>query len=287
MIGIIAAITVLAAGAAPQSLDTTMTVTRGARLRVEARAGSIDIGIWDRNAVRVVADRPASDIDVHYGGDEVSVESESDDDAGRVTYHITVPQWMDLHVESQSSDVSIDGAGGEVVVESTEGAIRLRGGQHFVSLTSVSGALHVADARARVRAETVNQGITLEHVTGEVNAETVNGDVVLSDVDSGNVKGSTINGTVTFRGDIRPQGFYHLESHNGRVGVFITRPPDATIAVTAFNGTFDTDFPLRLTSTTDGRHMTFVVGSGSARVELDSFNGPIVLGRSGGPRDHP
>lgn len=287
MIGILAAGLALTVGALPQTLDTTMAVSQGARLRLEARSGSVAIDTWGRDAVRVVTDRPAASTEVHYGGGEVVVETEWTEGSGDVDFRITVPKWMDLHVETQSSRVTVDGAGGEVVAESTEGAIRVRGGARFVSVSSVSGALDVSDARARVRAETVNEGITLDHVTGEIEAETVNGNVTLKDVDSGNIKASTVNGAVTFHGAIHRSGFYHLASHNGRVAVFVAGPPDATLSVTAFNGTFDTDFPLRLTSASDGRHLTFVSGSGSARVELDSFNGAVVLGRAGGPRDHP
>ncbi len=279
MIGIMAMGIALATGVMPQRLDTTLAVTKGAQLRVEARSGRVAVDTWKRDAVRVVAD-PAGAVEVHYGGGEVGVRTRWVGGSGDVDYRITVPAWMDLHLRSQSSDLRVDGAGGEVVAESTEGSIHVRGGSRFVSVTSVSGAVDVSDARARVHAQTVNDGITLRNVTGDVEAQTVNGGITLDSVDGGSVQASTVNGAVTLHGAIRPSGFYHLSSHNGEVSLFVPRLADATISVTAFNGTFDTDFPLRLTSSTEGRHMTFTVGDGSARVELDSFNGAVVLKRA-------
>ncbi len=285
MIGMFAAGLALMVGAMPQKVDTTLAVARGTQLRVETRAGSVVIDTWTRDAVRVAADGPAGSVDVHYGGGDVAVETEGRGGSAEVDYRITVPKWMKMHVETQSADVTIHGAGGEVMAESTEGSIHVRGGERFVQLSTVSGAIEVSDSHARVHAETVNEGITLRNVTGDVDVESVNGDVTLDGVDSGNVQGTTVNGAVSFHGKIRPSGYYHLSSHNGQVGVFVASPPDATVSVTAFNGSFDTDFPLRLTSTAEGRHMTFTSGSGAARMELDSFNGAVVLGRTGGPHD--
>ncbi len=285
MIGMFAAGLALMLGAPPQSSDTTLSVERGAELRVETRAGHVTVDTWKRDAVRVRSDRPMGDVDVHYGGGNVRVEPEGADASGRRDFRITVPEWMNVHLESQAADVTVDGAGGEVIVESTQGNIHVRGGERFVRLSTVSGEIEVTNARARVRAETVSGSVVLRDVTGDVSAETVNGGLTLDTVDSDNVKASTVNGSVSFRGPIHPSGYYHLSSHNGPVGVYVNGPPDATISVTAFNSTFDTDFPLKLTGTSDGRHMTFEAGSGSARVELESFNGPVVLGRVGGPRD--
>lgn len=283
MIGIIAMSIAVAAGAMPQRIDTAVAVARGAKLHVEAQAGSVVVDTWKRDEVRVTADRPSDAVDVHYGGGEVSVETDRGGES--VDYRITVPEWMDVHIETLSSGVRVDGAGGEVVVSSTEGGIHVDGGRRFVSLTSVSGAIEVSDARARVQAQTLNDGITLRAVTGDVGARTVNGSITMSDVNSTNIRASTVDGAISFHGSIRPSGFYRLSSHNGRVSVFVSRLPDATISVTSFNGAFDTDFPLRLTSMSEGRHMTFTVGTGSARLELDSFNGAVALKRAGGERN--
>ncbi len=285
MIGVFAASLALMVGVLPQQVDTTLSVANGTKLRVETNAGSVHVDTWTRSSVRVIASGSDRPVDVHYGGGEVSVGSGWPTSSGRLSYRISVPRWMGLHIETRSADIAVAGADGEVVAQTMEGRIDVRGGKGLVQVGSVGGTIDVSDAEARVHAETVGGSVHLRNVTGDIDAETVNGGVTLSGVNSDNVQASTVNGGVSFHGAIHPSGYYHLSSHNGPVRIFVSRPPDATIKVTAFNNSFDTDFPLRLTSTSGGRHMTFVIGSGSARVELDSFNGPVVLGRTGGPKD--
>jgi hypothetical protein len=57
--------------------------------------------------------------------------------------------------------------------------------------------------------------------------------------------------------------------------------------VSTFSGDFESDFPVPLRETRKGRRFSFSLGSGSAQVSLESFQGTIRLVRPGhAPRDH-
>ena len=56
----------------------------------------------------------------------------------------------------------------------------------------------------------------------------------------------------------------------------------ATVSVSTFSGEFESDFPVQLTGTKK-RRFTFTLGGGSARVDLESFDGTTALRRAGGP----
>ena len=63
---------------------------------------------------------------------------------------------------------------------------------------------------------------------------------------------------------------------------------NAAVAVSTFNGEFSSEFPVTLTETRKGRRFNFTIGTGSAQVTLESFQGTIELvrpGRSRGARD--
>ncbi len=278
MLGLITALTL-----APQAADTTFAVRKGARLSVEARTGSVTIDTWERSSVRVdIGDASPGDVEIHNGASTVSVETEPRSSSRNIRYRITVPTWMDVRVDAHASPVRVSGTAGEVAVSTVRGSIEVRGGRNFVSAESVEGMVTVEDVRGRVHVETVNQGVRLDGIQGEISAEAVNGGVSLSDIDSKSVEVETVNGRVTYEGTIQPSGYYHLSSHNGSVRLLVPELPDAKMRVSTFNGTFQSDFPLQLTSMKEGKELNFVIGSGSARVELESFNGTIILARRGG-----
>ncbi len=278
MIGTIALLLGASLAAQPP-VDTTLSVGRGSRLRVEVRDGRVDIGTWDRDEVRVVAEGDERDVSVRGGGSSVYVEAEPRSHDRENRYRITVPVWMDARVETRQADVTVDGVQGAVDVNSVGGSIDVRGARNSVDLETVQGSIRVRDVRGRVNAENVGQGIELDDVQGDVSVVSVNGGIELRRVDSGSVEAETVNGGVLLEGRIRPSGYYHLTSHNGEVRLVVPEQPDAEVTVSTFNGAFDSAFPVAITSA--GKEIHFVLGSGSAHIELESFNGTITLGRSG------
>jgi DUF4097 and DUF4098 domain-containing protein YvlB len=75
-------------------------------------------------------------------------------------------------------------------------------------------------------------------------------------------------------------GYYRFGTYNGDVVIVIPDRANAIIAVSTFNGDFDSSFPVSVTETKRHR-FSFTIGSGSARVELSTFNGDISLRRLG------
>jgi hypothetical protein len=94
---------------------------------------------------------------------------------------------------------------------------------------------------------------------------------------------STVNGDVTFNGTMRDGGAYRLTTHGGDLRVGLGGAPNATVFVRTFQGDFTADFPIQLPEGQSAREgskrFNFTLGSGSARIELQSFNGDIVVAR--------
>jgi hypothetical protein len=88
---------------------------------------------------------------------------------------------------------------------------------------------------------------------------------------------------VTFNGTIRDNGVYKLGTHNGDIRVGLGAANNATIFVRTFQGDFAADFPVQLPEGQNPRsgskRFNFTLGNGSARIELQSFGGDIVLAR--------
>jgi DUF4097 and DUF4098 domain-containing protein YvlB len=264
--------------------DTIVTVRPGSRLELSNQDGTITVATWSRNAVRVEADHDEDTrVSVDVAGGRVTVEARGDRGPAEVDYRLTVPADMSLDLSSQSGDVQIEGTRGEVDVQSVEGDISLRGGSGYVSLQSVNGDIDVSDVSGRIELTTVDGAIGVRSAMGELRAEAVDGEIRLVDVEADQVEATTVDGDITFDGTIRDGGRYRLSSHDG--GVTVTAPAiSAQVTISTFSGDFESDFPVTLSGGTTRKRMSFTLGSGSARLELESFDGTVALRKAGRSR---
>jgi DUF4097 and DUF4098 domain-containing protein YvlB len=261
--------------------DTTVAVRPGARLEMHLLGGDIVVHTWDRAAVRIEADLSERDrLDVEYGGAVLKVGALRRHGLPHsVDFTLTVPAAMDLTLSGTYSDITVDGSTGRVSLETVQGDVTLRGGGQLVTVHSVSGDLEVSGVRGQLEAHSTNGTVEAEDVTGRVSAETVNGDIKLRQIRSDDVSATTVNGDIEYRGTIRDNGQYRFSNHNGDVTVAVPRGANATVTVSTFNGDFDSDFPVTLAGGRQGKRFTFTIGSGSATLDLESFQGSIRLER--------
>lgn len=259
--------------------DTVLSVERGMRLDVENWRGDVTVQVWDRDAVRVRTDGGRAGA-IGRSGSMLRVRSEGEA-GGRdaTTFTITVPRWMPVRVQGHQVRVSVRGTEGEVAVETVGGNVQVEGGGGRVSIRTIQGAVRVRQARGRVEVWTVNDSVTLEDVAGDIAVETTNGSVTMRRIRSGSARATTVNGTIVYDGDVLDSGRYAFSTHNGRITITIPQSANATVSAATYNGGFSAEFPVRLTGMSRDRHYDFTLGSGSARVELESFNGDITLRR--------
>ena len=277
-------ITIVAAAAVATlaQTDTTVPVRSGARLEVNNFGGSIAVTTWAKSAVRVQAEHSSRDR-VQVSGSEAVVSVKSTGKYGPsqvIDYTITVPAAMALALSGVYTDITVEGSQGEITAETVQGEVKVTGGSGFVSLRSVNGEVTLDKARGRIALNTVNEGITLRDVSGDVAAETVNGDVRLERIESGNVEANTVNGAISYDGTIKESGRYRFATHDGDLDIAIPENAGVAVSVSTFDGDFEACFPVTLTGKTKHR-FSFTIGSGSARLELESFNGDIKLCRPG------
>jgi len=282
-----ALIAVVPMAACAQQIDTTVSAPPNARVEIQNFAGTVVVRTWDRPAVRVVSAQGRRD-DVRIRGDNgvVSVTTIGKNGVpARRDYEITVPTRAALDVGGTYTTIDIDGARGSVSAATVQGDVTLRGGNGVISLKSVQGGVTVQDATGHIEINGVNKGLLLRNLDGNIAAETVNGSIVLDGIKSADVEAVTVNGRVTYDGTIRDGGRYRFGSHNGTVIITIPERANATIAATTYMGTFSSRFELPRAAETDSKRprgkANFALGTGSARIEAESFQGDIVLTRPG------
>ena len=266
--------------------DQTVEVKKGMRLEVHNFAGDVVVKVWNRDAVRVEAEHSDREIvDIRPGELALVVRGRSRNGPSRsIDFSITVPAWMAVNVDGTNADITLEGVGGDVTVESNRGDILIRGGSGFVSAKSVQGSITIERAKGRIEATSVNDNVHLSDVSGDVTAGSTNGGIVLERIDTANLDAYTVNGGIAFDGPIKDKGSYRLTTHNGLVSMAIADKVNATLRVRTYGGSFRSTFPVKLDDQDRRNRFTLTLGDGSARVELESFNGSIALRRPGEPR---
>src|SRR2546428_1328586 len=271
----------LVALASQRQTDTPFAVPAGASLSVNNFGGGITIHGWSENRFKVHAETGRRGrVEVSLVGNTVVVKASSREGAPSVIdFDITVPQAMALSLSGTYADINVDGVQGPISAETVNGEVNVRGGKGNITLHSIQGSVTLADASGRIEVNSVNENIELTNVSGEIKVETTNGGIMMTGIQSSSVDAGTINGDVVYEGTVKDGGSYSFASHNGDITVSIPEGANVTVTTATANGDIDATFALPLTSTTGKHRKPFTIGSGSARMEPESFQTAIHMRR--------
>ena len=272
---------VLLATARPVT-DTTITVKAGTRVVIDNFAGAIVVDTWTKNAVRVRAEHSRrAQLDIEHAVARLDLSAHGKwGEPVFVDFAITVPAGTPIELTGVDTDIEVRGGEGAVKAETVKGDVLVEGAKGAVTCSSVEGEVVVLNSRGRVEASAVNDIVRVVGATGVVQAESVNGDVFLEQLKAGTVEASTVNGEVYFVGDIQSDGDYSFSSHNGGIRVGVPVNTNCSGSVSTYGGSFESSFSIdRSDKKKRENDFTFTIGDGSARLELESFNGSIRLDR--------
>jgi hypothetical protein len=245
----------------------------------------VTVRAWDRDAVRVQANHSSRErVDMQTADNTLRIRSRaSRGPSGLIDFTLTVPRWMAVNLSGSYLAATIEGTSAEVNVETVGGDITVRGGSGTVTLRSIEGEIRADGSAGKLQATTVNDSITLNNVSGDVVAETTNGDVAITASKAASLEVSTVNGDVRFEGPTADKGTYRVSTHNGDIQVSLGQQANATVFVRTYGGDFSSDFPITLpdgmSARSGNKRFNFTLGGGSARVELESFQGDIRVMR--------
>jgi DUF4097 and DUF4098 domain-containing protein YvlB len=269
--------------AAAQQVDTTVNVGRGQRLQVNAFGGEVTVRAWNRDAVRVEATTSGRDrVEISTSATAVSVRTHGRPSG--MELRISAPPWIGLTLSGVHTNVKVEGVLAPISAETVEGAVEVTGGDGLISLRSVQGSVTLRGAKGRISVNSVNEDVSVANSSGEIVAGTVNGEIDLRFIDAATVDASTINGDIVYSGSVRNGGRYGFTTHNGDITMTVAQGTSASVAVSTFNGNFESEFEVPLRGTQKGKGFRFTLGSGSAQVTLESFQGTIELVRPGSER---
>lgn len=257
--------------------DTTFTIPAGARLVIESRSGDVDIVATDGREARMLVDGESREADIYRSGSVVRIR------AGRrhqeADLQLRVPRDVEIEIDGAEGDIHVRGFERGVTVETVEGDIEIEGAG-AVSAHSVDGDLRIRDVRGPVSVNTGDGDTRVERVGGPISVQGIDGDIIVLEARASEVLLSTVGGDVWYDGTVDPRGEYELATHDGDVTFAVPEGAGAQVSVFTWDGSLLPSFPIQLRGTL-GSVAEFTLGSGSARVQLESFDGDIHLIRPG------
>jgi DUF4097 and DUF4098 domain-containing protein YvlB len=259
--------------------DTTVAVARGTRLSVNNHAGRITVTAWNRDEVQVrsVSSDEDAEIRVERSGTELLVSQRMRYGPAEIDLTINVPAWMAVSLQGIETDIVVSGTAAPVRAQSVEGMVTISGGTDNVALSSVEGDVSADGVRGNLDIQAVDGNVTVRNLSGALNVQTVDGDALLESVTSSSVRVSSVDGDIRFSGAIAPNGSYAFKTHDGNISIRPAGALNATVTVSTWSGEFESATPVTISGSQEGNRFSFTMGTGSARLELEAFDGLIRL----------
>lgn len=266
-----------------QQTDTVIPLEGRERLSVDAAGGTVIVGVWDRDEVRIRGEHSSRTyVEVETRRNTIEVESEARrGPANIVDYQITIPRTLALSVDGQFTDITIEGADGEVEAETVQGDITIRGGRGSVQASSANGVITVEGAEGRIEIESAGADIVIRDSAGDLLAESAGGDVIMENVSATSVDAGSVGGRVYFDGTFQPSGTYFFGSHGGSVTIVVPETTAASFNVASVHGSVTSNLTGSPERFERGQRHSFDLNGGGALVEAETFGGRIQLLRKG------
>ncbi len=233
-------------------VDETRPASRDGAISIEMISGTLKVVGWDRNEMKltgVLAD-DVENLKIGGGADSLSVEviprKHSSRRGGAGTQiEIRVPFDARIAVEVVAVTVSLEGLRGAVEAEAVSGEITMSGAFEEATASLVSGNLTFRSDRPLRRGEF-----------------------------------QTVSGRLDITTSLAKAARLTVEAFSGDVVLRLPADVSATFDVSTFSGGIENGFgsgEIRKSAVVPAKNLSFSVGSGDARVNIDAFSGHVRL----------
>ncbi|MEX2467977.1 MAG: DUF4097 family beta strand repeat-containing protein [Gemmatimonadota bacterium] len=265
---------------ASPALDTIVELRPGDRVVLRDLSGSVTVEAVDGDRMEVKTGRQSDEIGLRRTDGRVVIGTAGKGASERtVDVALRVPVWADLEIEGHHLDVSVRGMAGAITVGSVSGDVRVEGTSGPVRAWTMAGEIVAESTSGALYLSSHSDDVRVRAASGPVEAQSLAGDLFFEALSSASVRGETQAGDMIFTGDIVAGGRYHFFLHAGDARLELPRDLSARVRVSTFHGTFESDFPVRVSGFTSGRPFEFTVGEGGAEVRVEVFDGAIRLVR--------
>jgi DUF4097 and DUF4098 domain-containing protein YvlB len=280
------------AAVAGTPISENRSVSADARIDVSNIKGAVTVSGWDKSEVAIsgTLGDGAKELAVEGGGSHLTIKVQppdkqgwfswgADSRMGDTTLDIKVPRNAEMKIEVVSADVALSGVAGRLLnVNSVSGKSRLDSDAKEVEVDSVSGNIDLTGKADRGHLETVSGNVRSRGLGGQIKFETVSGDIDAENGDYREINAGTVSGDINLRGKPSKDARIDVETMSGDVHLYLPTDLSAHLRATTFSGTIRSDFgKVKEEDHGPGSSLDAMVGSGDARVNLQTFSGDVEV----------
>ncbi len=224
--------------------EFSFKIKDGGRISLENINGDIQISGYAGDTVKIIANKQAGKQEYM---DDLKIVVDADSDYIRIeTRHPSSnSSWMDWGNNHSGSVSYVMTVPAEVSLD---------------KISTVNGDVRISSMSGKVKAETVNGDLFASGLTSDVDLETVNGGI--------NAEFDSLGGNQRVS----------AEAVNGKIVLKLPADTSARLHAETVNGSINAkDFDLEIEKGFVGRECDGEIGSGEARISLDTVNGSISI----------
>lgn len=240
----------------------------GGTLTLRNLNGSVTFEAWDRNEVRVEADKEVkagSDAEAKRMMDLVKIDVQPGAGGLRI----------DTRIPKKDSGL-LDWITGNNVQVNVTYRIRLPR-QAAVDAGNTNGHIALTGTHGNAKLETTNGRIEVARVDGDLDLETTNGAIEGAGI-AGAVKAETTNGAIDLAfAEVPRRGDLELETTNGGVTVKLPRGAGVSVDAATSNGGIHSEFQVSGSEPGRKHRLTGDINGGGSRLHIRTTNGGVRL----------
>ena len=199
--------------------------------------------------------------DVQATSGDVSIRAVGGNSSARLTSG-------DLEVIDVTGDLAVSATSGSVVVDNVKGMLEIEG---------TSGDFRASRIGKDADVQLASGDFVLEGCSGNVSFRAASGDATLREVD-GSVNASSSSGDIEVQIIPVAERSFSLSTSSGDVGLYYipVKGFGFQLDVRTSSGSIEGDLPIKVTRA-DRRRLQGVVGSGAARVDVETASGDVTI----------
>lgn len=278
-----AALLIGTAAWAQTPINESAAAAKDGTVRIKNVSGSVNVVAWDKEEVAVTGTLGEGSERLEFvpGGADTLIRVVIPRSARNVEgthLNVSVPATSRVDVETVSAEIELKDVAGEVSAQSVSGDIVLRGSMPRVDAETVSGEITVESTDVAVEAESVSGSLGVTADAGAVDLETVSGDARVDVKALRKVSFESVSGSIYIVGGLVPDAQVEVETHSGDIDCALPSDTSARVVYHSFSGKFDArDFGV-----SGKKSGELLLGSGTGRIDLDTFSGDARVRRTTG-----
>src|SRR6202521_4473306 len=265
------------AGAQSRRFEKHFIVEGKPVVTVQNASGRIQVKSWDKQEVSIVGQRGSGnvEVDTEQAGNRIEIVTHvgganSNPDALKIDYEITVPLASELQVRTDSGNVTVENVRGDMSFDTVAADLALQDVEGYLAVKSIGGSL------------------VCTRCAGRLDANSISGNFQLLQPMMDNVRVQTSSGNILFDGGFMNRGIYVLKNYSGTIEVRFSSSDSFDVRATSLYGNVVNQAPVvpdrhNMPAPRNGNGLTkSLFGSmndGRAKVELSSFSGTIKISK--------